>query len=456
MAESLTSITGLSSGIDSKALVEQMMKLERRPADRLQAVVDANAKRSKALGQLQTKLDAVRSAAAGLVDGSAFEAMSVTTAGVASGGRSLLTATATAGATQGAYQIKVLSLATAQKSTSSIGQTSATTALGVTGTFELRRPDDTVLGTVTLDGTETLNGIRDKINTASGTAKIQASVVSANAAGTDQRLVLASQQTGSAGRFKLVATAGDPLTPLGLAAPIEQIGKDSQVDIDGVVVTRSTNTISDVLKGVTLNLTAEDPTATATMTVERFAASPREAVKAFVEAYNAARKLLGEQMAIGQPLANEPMARAVRGSMSKAILDKGTGLPADLATLASVGVSLNKDGTLAYDEAKFNTAYTGRFDELKATLANRAKAVSDFAESLSKPMTGVIAQRDLAITDHTLRLTDRIADIDARLEKKRAALLAHFAKFEATLGGITAMGNSLSSQLKGLTAKSED
>ena len=240
MAEALTSITGLSSGIDSKALVEQMMLIERRPADRLQATVDANTKRTTALGQLQTRLDALKTAAAGLVDGSAFNAFTVTTSGTATGGRSLLTATAGTGAVPGAYQVKVLGLATSHKLTASSGQASATDPLGLTGTFDLRRPDGAVLGSVDVAG-KSLAQIRDAINAFSGTAKLQATIVSANAAGTDQRLVLSSQQSGEAGRFELVATAGDPLTALGLAAPVEQLGKDSRVEIDGVVVTRSTN-----------------------------------------------------------------------------------------------------------------------------------------------------------------------------------------------------------------------
>jgi flagellar hook-associated protein 2 len=459
MADALTSITGISSGIDSKALVEQMMALERRPAVRLQATIDANAARSSALGQFQTALDALKTASAALADGTAFDAYSVTTAGVATSGRALLSATAGAGAVPGAYQVKVLGLATTHKQTASIGQASASAALGVTGSFELRRPDDTVLGSVTLDGTESLSAIRDKINAFTGTAKLAATIVSAAADGSDQRLVLSSQQTGSAGRFKLVTTdapAGDPLAALGLDAPIEQLGKDAQVDIDGVVVTRSTNTLTDVLQGVTLTLSAEDQNATATVTVDRFKNTPRDAVKGFVEAYNKVRAFITQQSAAGAPLASEAMVRSARGSLSNTVLAKGAGLPADLATLASVGVSLAKDGSLTFDATKFDAAYSGRYDELKATLANRAKAVSDFAESLSKPVTGAIDQREMALTDHTLRLTDRIADIDARLEKKRAALLAHFAKFEATLGGITAMGNAITAQLKGLNASSDD
>jgi flagellar hook-associated protein 2 len=455
MAESLSSITGLSSGIDSKALVDQMMSVERRTAVRMESTIAANNKRSAALAQFQTAMDTLKAATASLTDGTAFDAVSTTVIGSAATGRSTLTATASAGAIPGSYQVKVLSLASAQKSTASAGQTSTTTPLGVTGTFELRRPDDTVLGSVTLDGTETLAGVRDKINAASTTAKLQTSIVSTKADGTDQRLVIASQQTGTAGAFKLVATAGDPLTALGLATPITQGGTDAKAEIDGVMVTRSTNTMSDVVTGVTFNLTAEDPTAVSTVTVGRVANSSSQAVQAMVDAFNAVQAFIKKEGAPGGALATEPLVRAARGAMSGILLAKGTGLALGMETLGSIGVALTREGTLSFDQTKFTSAYTNKYDDLKATLKERTTAISKFAESLTKSGTGTIASRTTAITDANGRLTSRVADIDARLEKKRAALLAQFAKFEASLGGINAMGKTISAQLSGLNAKSD-
>lgn len=460
MADPLSSIAGLSSGIDSKALVEQMMLLERRPAARLEGVIEANNKRTAALGQFQTTLDALKTAMAALADGKAFDAYSVTTAGVAGNGRALLAASAGAGAAPGAYQVKVLGLATAHKVTAGSGQASATEALGVTGAFALRRPGadpaDPALVAVTLDGSESLSTIRDRINAATGTSKIQASIVSTKSDGSDQRLVLSSTQTGEAGRFELVATDGDPLAALGLAAPITQTGNDARAEIDGVVVTRATNTLSDVVAGVTMTLSAADENATATVTVDRLKSAPRDAVKGLVDAYNAAQTFLKAQTAVGGALAAEPMARTARGQLSAAVIAAGAGLPTDMATLASLGVSLTKEGTLSFDADRFEKGYTGRYDELKATIANRSKALTDVIDSLTQPITGAIDRRELSLADQNLRFTSRIADIDARLEKKRAALLAQFAKFEATLGGINAMGNNISAQLKGLTASRDD
>ena len=455
MAESLSSITGLSSGIDSKALVDQMMSMERRTAVRMESTIAANTKRSSALAQFQSAIDALKAATVALSEGTAFDAVSATVVGSAATGRSTLTATGSAGATPGSYQVKVLSLASAQKSTASVGQTSTTTALGITGTFELRRPDDTVLGSVTLDGTETLVGVRDKMNAASATAKLQTSIVSTTADGTDQRLVLASQQTGAAGAFKLVATDGDPLTALGLAAPITQGGTDAKAEIDGVTVTRSTNTLSDVVTGVTFNLTAEDPTAVSTVTVARVANSPSQAVQAMVDAFNVVHAFIKKEGGVGGALATEPLIRAARGTMSGILLAKGTGLAAGMETLGSIGVALTREGTLSFDQSKFTAAYTDKYDDLKATLKERTRAVATFAESLTKSGTGSIASRTSALTDANGRLTSRVADIDARLEKKRAALLAQFAKFESSLGGINAMAKTMSAQFAGLN-KSRD
>jgi flagellar capping protein FliD len=67
-----------------------------------------------------------------------------------------------------------------------------------------------------------------------------------------------------------------------------------------------------------------------------------------------------------------------------------------------------------------------------------------------RPLTGSIDARSRAIDEQSARLADRIADVDARLDKKRQNLLAQYAKFEAALGRMKAVGDSMSAQFTGL------
>lgn len=455
MAESLSSITGISSGIDSKALVEQIIKLERRPADRMQATIDGNAKRADALSQLQKAIETLKKSADGIADGSTLTGYSVSVSGQAANGRALLTSSAGTGALPGSYQVRVLDLASTQKLTATTGQASATTALNLTGAFDLRRPDGTVVGSVDVAG-KSLADIRDAINALPASAKVQATIVSTRSDGTDQRLVIGSTQAGAAGRFGLVATSGDPLTGLGLAAPLERPGTDARVEVDGVEVTRPTNTLTDVIAGVTMSLSTADQAATATVTVDRLKSAVHDAAQGMVDAYNTVQALVKAQSGADAPLAKEPLLRSARAALSGVVLGEGAGLPAGAATLGSVGVSLTKDGTLQLDSATFDAAYDRGFDGLKATLANRATAMSALAQSLVAPATGSIARREQALTDMSASLTGRITDIDSRLDKKRTALLAQYAKFEASLGRINALSTNITTQLAGLNKSSSN
>lgn len=449
MADSLTSISGLSSGIDSAALVEQIIKLERaRTVDRLQAQVDANTKRKAALNEFQKALDELRTAANALKTGTGFASFAVTATGTDAAGRALLSATASGGAVPGSYQVKVLALAATQKLTASTGQASAGAALGLGGAFDIQK-DGASVGSVTVEATDSLVQIRDRINALSATTKVQASIVSAKADGTDQRLVLSATQSGLAGAFTLASTSGTALADLGLATPLTQPAADASLEIDGVPVTRPTNAISDAVPGVTFTLSAADPAATATVVVERQATASRDAMKAFVDASNKLVSFVKAQDA-KSPLAGDSLVRSVRGALANEVLEVGTGLPADLATFASVGISVQRDGTLKFDEKTFDAAYGGRFAELQATLTQRMGDMMAYVDSLAGPTTGLIDIRERSLDERNAKLGDRISAVEARLEKKRASLLAQYAKFEASLGRLQAIQSSLGTQLSGL------
>ena len=458
MAEPLSSISGLSSGIDSKALVEQIMLLERRPAVRLESSIDANKKKAEAFAQFKTLLTAFKTAAEAFKKGTGLNALSTTVSGTDGAGRALLAATASAstGALPGSYQVEVQSLARAQKSIGT-AQASATTALGLAGTVDVA-VGGAALGTLTLDGTESLVQVRDKLSALAGTPpKFQATLLSAGA--TDQRLVLTGTQAGSSGAFTLTDTSGTVAASLGLSGTPYHDASDAKFVVDGVPMTRTSNTVADAIPGVTLTLSAAEIGKTATVNVERFPSAATDAAKAFVEAYNKVVAFVQVQAtttATALPLRGDPMLRTVRASINKEMLGSGAGLPADMARLGSAGITLQKDGTLALNAEVFSAAYASRQGELSAMLAERGAAVVDQIDVFTATGTGMIDARSSALTDRNATLASKVSDIDSRLEKKRATLLAQYAKFEASLGKLKSIGDSLTSQLKSLSSGSDD
>lgn len=442
MADPTSSISGLTSGIDFKALVDQIITLDRRPAVRLEARVAANAKRKTALGDVQAALGALRTAADALKAGTPLDAQSVTAAGTDASGRALVVATAGAGAAPGTYQLVVERLAAGQKTVGAAG-VSSTAALGASGTFAVNGQN------VDVTAADTLAGVRDKVNALAATTGVRASVVTGGA--NDARLVLTSTGTGAASAFTVADVTGTVAgAALGITGPPAQAAQDARVVVDGVPVERASNTVTDALPGVTLTLSAADPARTATLTVERFKAATTEAFKGFVDAYNKARALVTQQGAAGAALAGDSMLRTVAGALSTQVLGSDAALPADMTALGAAGITVQKDGTLALDAARLDAASTTRPDALRAMLASRMGAMSDYLAGVAAPLTGLIDQRGSAVDEQSARMQARVADVDARLEKKRTALLAQYAKFEASLGKLKALGAAMSSQFAGL------
>lgn len=479
MAESLTSFTGISSGLDWRSLVDQMMVIERRPAVKLEAAIAANTKKREAFGGFQTLVQAVKDGADRLAGTSStgsspFEAFTTSvTAGTGTGGRNVLAAVALAGAAPGTYAVKVTALASAQKWTGgkSVGPTQL---LPAGGTLTIANAaDPTKQATIPPIGSDwTLSRLRDEINklnvgaTATG---VSASIV--NVSATEQRLVLASSATGTANGFTLAddGTSG-LLATLGLDGATQTANPSLKVDarnaaftVDGVAMTRASNSVGDALSGVTLTLAAEGET---TVVVERQTSAASDAVKGFVEAYNKVQAALKSQLGtVGSPLYNDSLLRTTRGTLASTMVTSATpasqpggaaGVADDLTSLAALGVSLQKDGTLAFDQSKLNTLAATRLPDVQALLATRMGALSTVTESLVQPLTGAIDQREANIDTQSARYTSRVTEIDARLEKKRAALIAQFAKFESSLGSLKALGDRMSAQFAGLNARKDD
>ncbi|KPK91583.1 MAG: hypothetical protein AMJ94_06935, partial [Deltaproteobacteria bacterium SM23_61] len=132
-----------------------------------------------------------------------------------------------------------------------------------------------------------------------------------------------------------------------------QFGADASFTLDGVGVTRSSNTIDDLITGVTLNLKGADPETTLTVKVNRDYEGLEEQITEFVTAYNELMDTINEQLTYdtatqspGGPLFGDSTLRALRSSLLKTIVNQVPGLDEDFSTLGLVGINLGSDGKL--------------------------------------------------------------------------------------------------------------
>ena len=366
-----SSISGVVSGINYRDVVDQIIALAQRPADRLRQQAADLQNQQTAIATYKGLLQTLQTASQALREGSAFAKLSASTA-IASGTRLLVSASASTLATPGNYQVAVTQLAQQQK-LGSTAQASATAPAGVAGTF-------TVNGkSVTVVATDTLGDIRDKINAVNvGTSPsgIAASVITAAPGQT--RLVLTSVTAGETG-MTLTDSSGTALQSLGfLSAPatiapaaVLVAGKSAQFTVDGIAFTTATNVVTTAIEGVTLTLSSAELDAATTVTVSRSMSDAQTAMQAFVDAYNAVADFIKQQQtapkqgAAAPPLFGDNLLRLSRSGLPQALLASIGGASADLSTAAMAGLSLSRDGKLSLNVTKFSAAFTDRLPDLQ-------------------------------------------------------------------------------------------
>lgn len=369
MTAPLVNFSGLASGFDYRALVDAIIAQERQPAVRLENQVATYDAQQTALGGYRTRLAALKTAATALRTGTAFDATTATVS-ILSGSKALVSASTSASTQPGSHTVKVSQLARAAR-LAGVGQADASIALGVVGTFAI---DGIEIEVSALDSLATIRDRINALNSGSDPLGVSASILSVST--TEHRLVLSASETGAAG-IALADVSGTVLQQLGFvdgngdieSSAVLVAGSDAVFSIDGVAMTRTSNVVADALEGVTLTLTAAEADAETLVVVGRYADAARNALQGFVEAFNGLIDFIKAQGVAtddSRPaLYNDPLLRGIRRDLPTTLLGEVFGTEPDLATAASAGLSLTRDGKLTFDAAKFDAAFSTRLPELR-------------------------------------------------------------------------------------------
>lgn len=305
MVTSTTATTG--SYIDVNGIVSQLMTIERRPISKLVTQEASYQSKLTALGTIKGAMSAFQTAVQGLSSAASFQAVKATPSD-----STVLSATAGSTAAPGVYSLDVTSLAQAQ-TLMAAGQASMTAAIGTGAATTLTFDTGTISGgafntttgqytgaaytssgagtkTVTIDATNnSLQGIRDAINTAN--IGVTASIVN-DGSGTPYRLTLSSQNAGVSNSMKITVAgdaaisgllSNDPAAVQNLTQTVA--AQNANFKVNGVAVSKTSNTVSDVIQGVTLSLSKTTTTPTS-LTIANDTAAATTAVNNFVSAYN--------------------------------------------------------------------------------------------------------------------------------------------------------------------------
>lgn len=458
---------GVGSGLDLSGIVSSLMAVEAQPLTAMQKKEASFQARISSLGSLKSTLSSLKTAAEALIPSSGQTAANKYASFKASvADTAVASATASTGAVSGSYSLEVTALAKAHRlttpSTSDIGKAALDDGLATGGTLsiELGELDGS---TFTADGTRslsitvaagaTLADVRDAINAKATDGRVSATIVN----GTDgQQLVLSSAKTGNANVMKLSGINGldfDPATATGTlsqeTAKGGQAASDAAFSLNGIAATSSTNTVSDVLDGVTLTLAKTNIGSPTTLTVTKDSTTNLTAsINAFITAYNEAAKstrTLGAYNSETKETGALQGDSSLRGAQTQLrnLLQTAAGGSSAYQTLSNIGVELQKDGTLKLDSTKLNNAVAADYSGVTTLVEKVGSAFKTGLDSVVGSSGSITAATDSTnrmikeIQKRQTALSDRLTQIEARYTKQFASLDTLVASMNQTSSWLT-------------------
>ncbi len=494
------SIGGLGSGLDTQAIIAQLIALERIPIQQLEIDRDVTQNKIDKLGQFKTLVTTLQDKAEELGSLKGFLSLAVT-----GGNDSVANISAGESAVQGNHVMDVQRLASVDRWAFD-GVTDATTDLGTVDGQGVSFTVGTTVYDITFNAdTSSLVDIASKINSTAGD-DVTASVVNTGTSeNPSYQLVMASKDSGEVGRLFNISTTIDGLSIDGSAPDANgdatsvnniTVGNNAQATIDGLDIERSSNDFSDVIEGVTIDLVG---VGTSQFGVEPDREEMRSNMNELISAYNDVISFMNEQNTfvpaesdddipdVGA-LFGDSSLRSVKQTLTNSLFNVSVAdVISDVdgfSTLSLVGITQDQDGMLSLDASKFDEKIAENLDMLadlfvdtdgferdpgavgntpeyfedttsdSGLLNSLVRNIDQLVGSLADGDSGVNVQGIFDLRKNTFdakikRIGDRITAKETALESYRESLVLRYARLEELMGGLNAQGQSLAAALGG-------
>ena len=436
--------SGKTNGIDVAATVAELMQIERQPEVQMQQQQTDISQQISMFGVISNDLQALYTAANSLQD-----VTGGLTAKTATSSRSdIVTATADTTAAIGNHTVTVSNLATISSSYSD--PVPSTTQLGGIEIDVAYGDPNNPTGTdkiVIPSGDNTLQQAADYIN--SSNYGVTANVAT-DAQGS--RLVLVSKTSGAAGNLTVTSSA--------LNFNQGTAGVDAQLNVDGVPIDSSTNTVTSALPGVTLNLASASPNTQVTVSVAADTSQATQTINSFVSAYNTVINDINSQFTLDAnaqegPLAGNSGLRSLQNQLLSAVSYSvsGTGR---YVNLQSMGIEMQDDGTLQVNSQVFNDAISNHYQDFQNFFQSLTpKGFGNFfgtqMTQLTDPTQGPIALAVTGLQQTNQSLTNDINDFEVRMTSLQQELTQQYSAVNAALEEYPLLMQQIASQLGSLS-----
>ena len=452
-------VDGMISGLKTAELINQLMQVEAMPQTMLKQKVTTTQAFITALQGLNTRVSSLADVAKTAAKPESWQATT------ASSSATSVKVTTSAGSQPSTLSFTVDRLAKPQTSVSA-SVTDLDSYFGPGGvpanlTVVSGPADKPTLVDVDLAGVTDLAGLATKLN-AAGTG-ITASVVKVSA--TESRLQITGKTTGEDSAFDIhrgkvtaedLAAGASDLVVDRSAALVQAV--DAQISLwDGTPVTSASNTFGDVLKGVSFTVSAVEATPVTVTTVRNDAALTKLAsdlvgsigvVLSEITSRTSTTTTTsadGRTVIAGGVLSGDSATRGIQQSITTAF-----SYPVDGISPSEVGITLNKDGTFTFDQAKFTEALGKDPAKVQRVVSGLGERVADASKRISDPIDGSLTLKVKSQESFSKGLTQQVSDWDRRLETRRSGLERTYASLEVTLSGLQSQSSWLAGQIGSL------
>jgi flagellar hook-associated protein 2 len=295
--------------------------------------------------------------------------------------------------------------------------------------------------------TSTLADVTASLN-ASGSPLGASLINTGDGSAAPYRLVLTARGTGTAGALTLESAGINVLAPSQLSTVTA--ASDAELVVGGATIKRSSNSINDLIPGVTVNLAR---TGSATVNVATDPAGTTTKLQTLIDAANAVLSSISTQTAYnattkkGGPLSGDGLARDISGNLLSAVF--GTTGSGTTKVLSQLGIETTRNGTLAFNATSFANAVQRDPDGVASLLAGFAKGLDDYSKA-STASSGVVTTAQKSAGDEAKRRQEQIDAFEVRMRVLETHYRAKFAALDAALGKLKFQQSAVASAIGSL------
>ncbi len=456
----MISIGGLGNNIDFGPIVDLLVQTKRIPIDRLnERKLDLQAKQTD-FGLLGGKLLALQGAASSVRTRVGFDKNQINVTSASP--QTLLTASASSISGAGTHIVTVNQLASSHQvvSQASTAVSSIDTDIvsGASGTFSFSVGGGATQ-TVNLEADGTLEDLRDGINDLGG--GVSASILNTGTESSPAyRLVLSANDSGSS---NAIAISADNTTLDTVTSGVNtfQAAQDSEIVLgqgaEAITITRSSNTITDVISGLTLNLQAADVDNPVTIAVSQDNAAVKESITNFVNAYNEVVSFVNERSNFDVDsgerglFVGDSLARTVIDRIRQSTFSQISGL-STFSSASQIGFETQtSDGTIKLNETTLDAALSENYSAVRDLFIQNpttrtegiAELIVDAVDALDDVETGALALRQNALTSQIDSFSRQIETQEAALSRFEEQQRIKFANLDGLLASLQGQLDSL-------------